>query len=56
MDTITYLKNFVRDRNVASITPTSAIGVKKVCSKIDFHKPSVIVEYGPGTGVFPIIS
>ncbi len=52
MDTLVYIMNFIRDRNVASITPTSAVGVKKVCSKIDFSHGNVIVEYGPGTGVF----
>ncbi|MCX5894813.1 MAG: methyltransferase [Proteobacteria bacterium] len=52
MSTLTYLKNFIRDKNVASITPTSAFGVKKVCDKIDFKKRNVIIEYGPGTGVF----
>lgn len=52
MDTITYLKNFIRDKNVASITPTSSFGVKVVCSKINFDDTGLIVEYGPGTGVF----
>ncbi len=52
MDTITYLKNFIKDKNVASITPTSSIGVKKVCSNIDFDQENLIIEYGPGTGVF----
>ncbi len=52
MDTLIYIMNFIKDRNVASITPTSSVGVKKVCSKIDFSQNNVIVEYGPGTGVF----
>lgn len=52
MDTITYLKTFIKDKNVASITPTSPFGVKRVCSKINFHRSGVFVEYGPGTGVF----
>jgi len=52
MDTLIYIMNFIKDRNVASITPTSAVGVKKVCNKIDFSQNSLIVEYGPGTGVF----
>jgi phospholipid N-methyltransferase len=52
MDTIVYLKNMIRDKNVASITPTSSFGIEKVCSKIDFKKRNVVVEYGPGTGVF----
>ncbi len=52
MSTLTYLRNFIKDKNVASVTPTSAFGVKKVCEKIDLRKRNVIVEYGPGTGVF----
>lgn len=52
MDTLIYIMNFIKDRNVASITPTSSVGVKKVCSKIDFSRNNLIVEYGPGTGVF----
>ncbi|WP_459937312.1 class I SAM-dependent methyltransferase [Desulfonatronum parangueonense] len=52
MSTMNYVKCFLRDRNVASITPTSPFGVKRVCRKIDFSKANVIVEYGPGSGVF----
>lgn len=47
-----FLKECLKDRNVASIAPSSLATVKKVCDKIDFNKKSVIVEYGPGTGVF----
>jgi phospholipid N-methyltransferase len=52
MDTIVYLKNMFRDKQVASFTPTSIFGIKKVCEKINFKKRNVIIEYGPGTGVF----
>ncbi len=52
MSTLIYLKNFLRDRNVASVTPTSSFGVRKVCSKIEFGRIRSIVEYGPATGVF----
>lgn len=52
MSTLQYLKNFLTDRNIASITPTSGFGVKKVCSKMDFRRAGAVVEYGPGTGVF----
>jgi phospholipid N-methyltransferase len=52
MDTFVYMMNFLRDKHVASITPTSSVGVKRVCSKIDFSRDNLIVEYGPGTGVF----
>jgi phospholipid N-methyltransferase len=52
MSTVNYVKCFLRDKNVASITPTSPFGVKHVCRKIDFSKARLIVEYGPGAGVF----
>ena len=52
MSTIAYLRNFIKDRNVASVTPSSKICVRHVCKKIDFGKTNVIVEYGPGMGVF----
>lgn len=51
MSTLAYIKNFIKDRNVASITPTSPLGVRRVCGKIDFDASKVFVEYGPGTGV-----
>lgn len=52
MSTLSYIKNFIRDRDVASITPSSTFLVKRVCRWIDFSASNVIVEYGPGTGVF----
>ncbi|MEX0772366.1 MAG: rRNA adenine N-6-methyltransferase family protein [Balneolales bacterium] len=47
-----YLKIFIKDKNVASVTPTSERVVKSVCEPINFSKDLVIVEYGPGNGVF----
>lgn len=52
MGTIDYVKNFVTDKYIASITPTSSFGVRRVCRKIHFKRCGTIVEYGPGTGVF----
>lgn len=52
MSTKEYIKNFVKDPNIASITPTSKVGVQEVCKKMDLNKDVVIVEYGPATGVF----
>ncbi len=52
IDTLTYMRNFLHDKNVASITPTSPFGVKRVCRNINFDSGNIIVEYGPGTGVF----
>ncbi len=50
--TITFLKSFVKDKDVASITPSSKYCVRKLCEHIDFASTDVIVEYGGGTGVF----
>lgn len=52
MGTFTYLKTLIKDRNVASITPSSSFTIKKATRNINFSKDVVIVEYGPGTGVF----
>lgn len=52
MSTIRYIKNFIRDPKVASITPTSRFTIGKVCKHIDFDKDIKIVEYGPADGVF----
>ena len=46
------MKNLVKDRNIASITPTSQAGVREVCKKMNLNKRVVIIEYGPATGVF----
>jgi len=47
-----YIKLFLKDKMVAAVVPTSSFGVKKLCRAIDFKKDIVIVEYGPGSGVF----
>lgn len=52
MGTIDYLKNFFKDKNVASITPSSEATVSRVCAHLNFDKKQIIVEYGPGDGVF----
>lgn len=49
---LSYIKNFIQDRDVAAIAPSSSFLVKRVCKWIDFDEPAVIVEYGPGNGVF----
>lgn len=53
MSKIDFLKTFIKDKDVASVTPTSQHCVKKVCSNIDFSNDFTLVEYGPGDGVFP---
>lgn len=52
MSTLTYLKSFLKDKHVASVTPSSKFCVKKVCNPIHFDRAITIVEYGPGTGVY----
>ena len=52
MSTGKYLQSLWRDKYIASITPTSLACVQQVCRTIDFSKRQVIVEYGPGLGVF----
>ncbi len=46
-----YIINFVKDKNIASVTPTSRFGVKRILNKINFEEDLTIIEYGPGTGV-----
>jgi len=52
MGTLAYVRNFFTDKYIASVTPTSIYGVRRVCGKIDFAGSAVLVEFGPGTGVF----
>ena len=52
MSTLTYLRSFFKDKDVASVTPTSKFCVRHVCQPIDFEKDITIVEYGAGAGVF----
>lgn len=51
-ETITYLKSFFKDKDVASVTPTSRFCIEHVCRPIDFSKDITIIEYGAGAGVF----
>jgi phospholipid N-methyltransferase len=50
--TLTYLKSFFNDKDVASVTPTSRYCMRHVCRPIDFSQDITIVEYGAGAGVF----
>ncbi len=50
--TLSYIKNFIQDRDVAAVAPSSTFLVKRVCKWIDFDETNTIVEYGPGNGVF----
>ncbi len=52
MSAFAYLSNLLQDRYVASVMPTSRFAVEKICSRIDLDSARVVIEYGPGTGVF----
>jgi len=48
-----YLTQFFRDRKeVGAVAPSSKSLGRKICSFIDFDSSNVIVELGPGNGVF----
>ena len=51
-ETFKYLRSFFKDKDVASITPTSRFCVQHVCKPIDFSRDITIVEYGAGAGVY----
>ena len=47
-----FFKRFLkRPFQIASIVPSSRAMVERVASKMDFNRPRVIAEYGPGEGV-----
>ncbi len=52
MGTIGYLKNFIKDPKVASITPTSRFTIEKVSNHMDFSRDIRVLEFGPADGVF----
>lgn len=52
MSAFAYLSSLLQDRYVASVVPTSRFAVEKICSRIDLQSARVVIEYGPGTGVF----
>jgi phospholipid N-methyltransferase len=52
MSAFVYLSNLLQDRYVASVMPTSRLAVEKICSRIYLESVRVVIEYGPGTGVF----
>lgn len=48
-----FLSTFFKERKqVGAVAPSSRFLVKKMCDKIDFKTAKIIVELGPGTGVF----
>ena len=51
MNQVHFILNFLKDRNIGAVTPTSKRALKKVFSNIDFSRDLTIVEYGPGDGI-----
>ena len=49
-----FLKVFLKDKNVGALFPTSQAVIKRICSKIDFENVNALVEYGPGNGVITV--
>lgn len=47
-----FLKTFLRDPRVASVTPTSPAAVARICQPLDFSRQLNIIELGPGNGAF----
>lgn len=48
-----FLKQFVfQPRTIGAIAPSSSGLAKQMVKQIDFNKAKVVVEYGPGSGVF----
>ncbi|MFW6157285.1 MAG: class I SAM-dependent methyltransferase [Balneolaceae bacterium] len=52
MGTLEYLKNFLKDPDVASVTPSSRYTIRRVCKPISFDEDLIIIEYGAASGVF----
>ncbi|MBM3418238.1 MAG: hypothetical protein FJY17_04870 [Bacteroidetes bacterium] len=48
-----FLQRFLKERKtVGAMAPSSNFLAKKMLSRVDFNKVRLIVELGPGTGVF----
>lgn len=53
-----YVEQFLRDRKVASIHPSTKFLVNKVLKRMDLRTARTVIEYGPAEGVMtkPILS
>lgn len=47
-----FLKTFLKDKQVGAMSPSSRFLAEKMLENIDFNNSQVLVELGPGTGVF----
>jgi phospholipid N-methyltransferase len=46
-----YLESFLRDRNVATVTPSSKFVIERVLRSLALEGGETVVEYGPADGV-----
>lgn len=50
---LNFFKEFLKERRVVgAISPSSKFLAKKMISSINFEKARILVEFGPGTGIF----
>jgi phosphatidylethanolamine/phosphatidyl-N-methylethanolamine N-methyltransferase len=47
-----FIKQFWKDKSVGAMSPSSKYLGEKMIENIDFNSDKIIVELGPGTGVF----
>lgn len=52
MEHFRFLLEAARNRQVASVAPTSGPSVRHICRPIPTDRPAVVLELGPGTGAF----
>lgn len=53
MGFLSFVRQFCREpRTIGAIAPSSSLLAKRIVEPVDFSQARVIVEYGPGTGVF----
>ncbi|MFA5020153.1 MAG: rRNA adenine N-6-methyltransferase family protein [Candidatus Pacearchaeota archaeon] len=52
MSKLILLKSILKDKNVASVIPTSKKVVSEICENLNFSKDIIVIEYGPGDGIF----
>ena len=50
MSALLFMRFLAQPLRIAYILPSSKVLVRKVAAKIDFTRPSTIVEFGPGEG------
>jgi phospholipid N-methyltransferase len=46
------VRQFLRDRRIASVKATSPYLVQRICDRLDLSGDRVVVEFGPGLGCF----